>query len=174
VDKSLAARAHPPTVAGMTNEPRPVEIRFESDRDDSGWAPSPGEWLWAAALGRGRFRILNVPFYVPDICENDVVEADLNASGTWEFVRRIVWGGHVTVRLIFPAGGDFIAKVKAACKDLRSMGAHLGVMPGFVVVTVGMPPTAMVDAIKTYVTDGESKRRWRIEEVMVTEDWIAA
>jgi hypothetical protein len=64
-----------------------------------GWPPVAGECLWATPLGGNRYLIDNIPFFAAGIALNDTVEARIVPDGELEFVRRVIAGGHSTLRV---------------------------------------------------------------------------
>ncbi|MHC5021610.1 MAG: DUF4265 domain-containing protein [Planctomycetota bacterium] len=52
-----------------------VKIAFHLEVDEDGYPPVSVETLWAESLGGGRYRIDNIPFFVRDATDGDIVAA---------------------------------------------------------------------------------------------------
>ena len=69
---------------------------------DDGWPPIATESAWAERLEGNHLKVSNVPFFAVGVSCGDVVEAERNADGGWQFARVATPGGHSTVRLLVP------------------------------------------------------------------------
>lgn len=138
-----------------------VKIRFPLDpKDDQGYET---ETLWAEPLGNGRFRIVNVPFFVFGVSSDDIVHATRSRE-VYRFDEVVGRGGHSTYRIFlqddrsiqhdeFRQYWDPISKLGSTFENAND---HF--------VAVDIPPGA--DVSKTYklLEKGEKKGIWAFEE----------
>lgn len=73
------------------------------------------EQLWAREVSRGTFEICCIPFHPYDLPLGDIVETKEHS-----IVRRVVWGGHYTLRAFFPPQSGLQSEVE---RELRRHGA---------------------------------------------------
>lgn len=59
------------------------KVFFELLQDEDEWPPTKTEFLWGSPLGKGLFRLNNVPFFAPNVCLNDVVKTKKKHNVNW-------------------------------------------------------------------------------------------
>lgn len=74
------------------------------------------EQLWARQLGKNRFEICCIPFFLYDVALGDVVETDAN----YDLVRVVVPSGRFVFRVWF---GDSFYPRKEVADELSELGA---------------------------------------------------
>lgn len=151
-----------------------TKIRFRLEADESGWPPAESEGLWAEALGDGRFRVDNTPWFVRGVSTDDTVMAAPDADGVLWFVETLERSGHQTIRVIprvdGPLGGDQ-QLVLDAFAPLGVAGEGFGQALRIVALDIG--PDAHLAAVKKLCIDGEADGRRHYEEGSVTPEWLA-
>ena len=128
-------------------------VRFALVRDEDGRAPVDGwpppvdsEGLWASAMGGGRYRIENTPWFAQNLATYDLVEA-VEYEGIRWVMRKAEWSGHLTVRV-----------------------AHIDPV-AYQIAALDIPPDADYRAIIGRLRAGRSDGIWDYEESCVSTDW---
>jgi hypothetical protein len=73
------------------------KVYFELNQDDDGWPPYASECMWADTLGKCRYRLNNIPFFVEGVSFGDVVEAKIR-NGRACFVSLVEASLNSTLR----------------------------------------------------------------------------
>ena len=127
------------------------KVDFRLTKDEDGYPPSDWEGLWAEPAGAGRWRLDNIPFYVYDVSNRDVIAAE-EADGRLEFRKVLERGGHSTFRIIF----EDLATVKRVRDELRAMGCSTEGSNIKRLVSVDVKSGVSVDAVRAYLeAEGE-------------------
>lgn len=87
-----------------------VKVYFRLEQDEDGFPPAGVESLWAEPVDARHCRLDNVPFFVREVANRDVVEVREEEGNLW-FVRVTQEGGHGTIRVV--------AYDKARADDVR-------------------------------------------------------
>lgn len=129
----------------MTNEfeNTHVKILVRTEPVD-GYPPEEWEGLWATPMGRGRFKIDNIPFYARNLSCDDVVEARREGD-EYVFERVIDPSENSTIRVVLYDLADE-ANVR---RDLHALGCSIEGTgtPGLIAVNV--PKVALEDVLDT-------------------------
>jgi len=80
-------------------------IYFRLSKHADGYPLTSGETLWATAVGRGAYRIDNIPFFAIGVSLGDVIEAKA-IDGLLTFVKVRKRGGHATLRVAIVRDGS--------------------------------------------------------------------
>ena len=137
-------------------------ILFQLSQNEDGYPPLAAETMWATYLGEGAYRIDNIPFFATRVSFGDVIEADL-IDGRPTFTKVRERGGHSTLRVV--------AFDAATVPDLRSAIRELGCetelshLPRL--ISVDVPPSASLEALRAFLTAGAAQGRWDYEEADV-------
>ena len=134
-----------------------VVVKLEKDEDD--YPPADYEGLWALPVGEGLFRIDNVPFFARGIASGDIVSATVEQHEL-RFREVVRPSGHSTLRLIIYDEKD-VPAVRALLEQLGCTieRSHI---PGL--ISVDVPPTVPLVALKKTLDEGEAQERWGYEE----------
>jgi hypothetical protein len=136
------------------------KVVFRLERDEVGWPPAAAEGVWAFAVGGGRYRLDNTPFFATAVSWTDVVRARRGSDGQlWvEGVERR--GGHSTVRVIVRDRAD-LPRVR---DDLIGLGCTVEGFEQIRLLAVDLPPEVDLAAIRAYLAGGQTAGRWGFEE----------
>ena len=139
-----------------------MKIRFALPAEDQA-AGVGAENLWAAALGDGRYRIDNIPFYVYGISLDDVVHAE-EIGGRLVFREVVSRSGHSTYRILVKDsagfnGTDFTSLWPA----LEELGCSREVASRRW-IAIDVPPTTDVFSVYSILEAGEEQGVWTFEE----------
>jgi hypothetical protein len=93
------------------------KMTFPLDKDEEGYPPDDFETLWVEKLGRDKYRIDNIPFYVRNIAPNDIVLGISNDNLLW-YKSTISKSNSSVVRIVFYRSGE----VEKVLSDLQLMG----------------------------------------------------
>jgi hypothetical protein len=137
-----------------------VRVRVELEPAGSG----PREdWLWAEALGSGRFRVESCPFFAYGISRNDVVQAAERAGDESPLLDAVVEkSGHRTLRIALDPGVEMTdGTVQGLLERLLELGCtHEALRPKLVAVDVPAEvDVAVVIALLQVVAD-EGRLLW--------------
>jgi len=135
-----------------------VRVTFHLDPQE--WHGSATERLWAEALGEGRYRLRNSPFYAFDVSAEDVVLAR-EEGGALEFSAVVARGGHSTYRLILTKGMD--ERFGAQWRPLAALGCSYEQGPG-TLLSVDVSPTSDIYDVYEGLEDGARAEVWDFEE----------
>lgn len=103
----------------MTTPGEMVKISFRIDPERGGGIE--GESLWAERVGTNRFRIANIPVYVPGVSFRDVVFGRRRRDGVLVFAGVSLRGGHSTV-WVAPRVEPDTEAVRSRWAQLRELG----------------------------------------------------
>lgn len=136
----------------MTDEPFPkVKVLFRLPEPQEiapgfEWPLMRTESVWAQEVGKGRFKIDNIPFFANEISYEDVVSARSNGSNDLWFSRVLQRSGNSTFRVIMNSK-DQRAKEDAASifSILKSVGCEIE-WAHEELVAINVPKSAFNDA----------------------------
>jgi hypothetical protein len=145
-----------------------VRVAFDLVRQD-GWPPVAVETIWCEPLGRGRYKVDNIPFFIRLLAVDDVV----NAKGRGDDLRRFTglaqYAGHCTIRLI-PADPVDVPAIRAELVELGCTSEFDG---GHRLIAIDIPPAADIPAVKRAIL-AAAGGRWEYEEGSISAGWISA
>lgn len=121
------------------------------------------ENLWAMKLGRDKFKLDNIPFYVYGVSSGDIVTAEM-ADGRLVFRRVVERGGHSTYRLLVKDEAGFESEhFKRLRVQLEKLGCSYEVAKRRW-IAVDVPPDTDVFAVYKLLESGEGAGDWDFEE----------
>ena len=156
------------STSSPSGDARKVKVHFGLAQGEDGYPPASVESLWATALGRGRFRIDNIPFFVCGVSSFDIVTAQERSDGVPWFETLAEASGHSTIRVtIFRDSIDSRPRderVQELRASLRKIGcpSELSHIPGF--FSVDVPPEVSYHTVKQVLANGAKRRLWDFEE----------
>lgn len=130
----------------------------------------PGEWpgleaenMWAEPLKSGKYRVVNIPFYVYGVSAEDVVDAT-SIDGVLSFTRVAERGGHSTYRLLLEDGiGITDSRFISHWIPLESMGCSFeGANSRWLAVDV--PPQTDIYEVYSQLENGQNHGVWSFDE----------
>ena len=134
------------------------------------WPPVTAERVWAVPLGEDRYRVVNVPWFVFGVAEDDIVRAVLDKDEQWpHFVEFIEWAGNYVIRLI-PTGENTEQHIMDAFAELGITGEAMGGDP-LSMVALNVPANADLTSIKELMLAGKADGRWDYEEAAIDDRW---
>jgi uncharacterized protein DUF4265 len=137
-------------------------ILFQLSQNEDGYPPLAVETMWATYVGEGAYRIDNIPFFATRVSLGDVIEADL-IDGRPTFARVRERGGHSTLRVVaFDAAT--VPEVRSAIQEL-GCATELSHLPRL--ISVDVPPSASLEALRAFLAAGAAQGRWDYEEADV-------
>lgn len=134
-----------------------VKILFKYDSDVASHYEI--ESLWALPHEDG-YQIDNIPFYVREIADGDIVTAQRGPDGELWYEKLAKPSGHSTIRLWFARAED----VQKTREELRALGcaSELSELPRLVAVDV--PPDVPYSAVRAKLEQGEREGLFEFEE----------
>lgn len=104
VPKARPAVSHSVRTAfhGIRYRRMAFHLPVEDDDPDHPWPPYAVETMWVEALGKDRYRVDNIPFFVKPLAVNDIVRGQRSdpSSDLVLFSSRLEWSGRSTVRIV--------------------------------------------------------------------------
>jgi hypothetical protein len=120
------------------------------------------ESVWAEKVG-DNYKILNVPFFAPNIAYGDIVKVETD-DGVLYFDELLEESGHSTIQMIIfdKANQSEIEKnlIKLGC-DWES--SHIKNY-----ISVDIPPTISYTAVKKYLNNGRLENRFDYKEACLS------
>ena len=151
-----------------TPEEGHVRIHFDLVQDDQGYPPPSSETLWALPVGRSRFRLDNIPFFVCGVSCFDIIEARMDASGHFKYSRLLNPGGHSTLRVIFydqPGDAPSVQeRVQELRKRLQDLGCSSEISHVSGLISVDVPPEVALAEVRSILDEGQGRELWDYEE----------
>ena len=163
----MTPRSYPLT-SSPSGDARRVKVHFELVQDEDGYPPAAVESVWATALGQGRFRLDNIPFFVYGVSCFDIVLAQERDDGALWFDTLAEASGHSTIRVtIFRDSSDRRPRderVEELRADLRKLGcdSERSHIPGL--FSIDVPPEVPLRPVKETLERGKDKGFWDYEE----------
>jgi hypothetical protein len=144
---------------GSVNTDDMVKIVFKLEKDEDDYPPADYESVWALPLEEGLFQIDNIPFFVTGIALGDVVSA-ISDGDELRFQEVVRPSGHSTLRLIIYDKSE-VPTVRKLLEErgCTSEGSHI---PGL--ISVDVPPSVSLAALRAMLDEGEAQERWGYEE----------
>ena len=101
------------------------------------------ETPWAIALGKGLYKLDNIPFFAYGLSADDVVEAAAESDGFLAFTRVVKPSGNRTIRIAFK---DKVSKTEPLLVQLNDMG--VGWEGAFSkLIALNVPPELDIDRV---------------------------
>lgn len=137
----------------------PDLIRIVFELDAHAWHGSATERLWAEAVGGGRYRLRNSPFFASDVSVNDVVFGELR-DGEVHYKGVSIRGGHSTYRIIVASSVENRGFLEYWA-PLQALGCTY---ESGRVLAVDVPSTVDIHAVYRLLEAGEKSGVWDFEE----------
>lgn len=136
-----------------------VKVVFKLGKDEDDYPPADYESLWAVPVGEGLFQLDNIPFFANEVALGDVVSA-VPMGGELRFQEVVRPSGHSTLRLII-YDKEEVPAVRKLLEERGcvSEGSHI---PGL--ISVDVPPSVSLAALRPILDEGEAQERWGYEE----------
>ena len=138
------------------------KVYFHLQQDEDGYPPQEWESLWAKEIEPGLFQIDNIPFFVQDVSDEDVVSTEVR-DGELHFKQLIRLSGHSVLRVLLYDVKD----VDWLRGELRKIGCSSELSHIACLISVGVPPTASLDLVRQFLDQGEKEERWGYEEASI-------
>ena len=135
----------------MSKEQEPVQIQFYDP--DIGY-----ENLWANRLGKNKYRIESIPFFIYGVSRHDIVAASPDDEGRLQFGKVLERSGNRTLRA---RSGDFIADAqfrKKVTKTLKELGSDVEELRSRL-LAVNVPADVNLQTVTNYLTN-DAKVSW--------------
>jgi len=151
-----------------SGDARKIRVHFDLVQDEDGYPPASVETLWATALGKGRFRIDNIPFFVCGVSCFDIVSGKKRADGAIWFEGLAEESGHSTIRVKIARDSidmrSMDARVEELRADLRKLGcdSERSHIPGL--FSIDIPPESPYQPVKEILENGDNRGLWDYEE----------
>ena len=164
---------------GTPIEPSPTSIDGRGERiplvyrlvaDDHGWPPVDAEKLWVAPQGHDLFRIDNIPFFVQNLAQGDVVRA-VPVSGYLLPLSRVSWGGNRTVRIRPRPRGPIGEDLQVIFDLFVPLGVEAEGDPRHLLAALNVPAPIDPTPIRELLQQGTSDGWWDHEESCVDPGW---
>jgi Domain of unknown function (DUF4265) len=150
------------------HEPGLVRINFKLIQNSDGYPPVTNETLWAVPLGKGQFRVDNIPFFVCGVSCFDIVSAREGDDGMLRFKVLTKMGGHSTIRVNFYRESSDRRPIEQRTKELRDRLRNIGCsselshLPGL--ISIDIPPQVQLRPVISMLDDGLKRGLWDYEE----------
>ena len=145
-----------------SNLAKKIKIRFQIQPSQG--VPYAVETIWAEHEGEGRYRLLNIPFFVFDVSAGDIVETKEADGEIRDFSRVAKRGGHSTYRLYLQGGRN------VRDPDFARLWSQILSLGGSYenandrLVAVDLPPDSNVSEIYRIFEAGQEEGVWAFEE----------
>jgi uncharacterized protein DUF4265 len=140
-----------------------VKIGFPMMRDHDNWPPYEKEWVWASPLGDDLFQLDNSPWYVRGVSWKDIVRAELDADGCWNFIEVVTASRHSTIRVFAMEATE--AEMQELLSKLNRLGCTYEGESGLKsMIAIDIPPESDYSPIVALLKEGESAEKWGYEE----------
>ncbi|MDC0711105.1 DUF4265 domain-containing protein [Stigmatella sp. ncwal1] len=139
-----------------------VKIVVALERDEDDYPPVEYENLWSTPVGKGLFRVDNIPFFAHSIALGDLVAATPE-GGALRFKEVVQASGHSTLRLIVYDE----AEVPKILEHFRQKGclSERSHIPGLIALDV--PPAVSLAGLQRELELGQAQERWDYEEACI-------
>jgi hypothetical protein len=138
---------------------RKLRFNFESDA----WHGRASETLWVEAVGNGKYRLRNSPFFAKGLSFQDIVIAR-EEDQELIYVSTMVSSGHSTYRATLRDGGSRPLFDKY-WEPLQKLGCTFeSASPAINLISIDVPPSADIRAVYRLLETGESDQVWEFEE----------
>ncbi len=138
-----------------------VKVTFDLAPD--AWHGNATESVWAEALGEGRYRIRNVPFYARGIAVSDIVIATA-IEGRLHFKQVLLRSGHSTYRAFLGENVDLDSpRFRTVWMPLEQLGCTLERATTHL-LAIDIPPSADLQVAYRLLEAGETAGVWEFEE----------
>lgn len=147
-----------------------MKIRFDLTQGADGYPPATSENLWAIDIGRGRYQIDNIPFFVMGVSCFDVISAAKDADGLFCCGGLLEEKGHSTIRVIQldNAGAESIetrSKELRSALEARGCSTEQSHIPRL--ISVDVPPEVDFQSIRSFLQKGSEDGLWDYEEAAI-------
>ena len=132
----------------MTTTHNRTKIEFRLTRDADGYPPFDWEGIWAEPCGDDRWRLDNVPFFVYDVNNRDVVTVE-RVDAKLVFADVVERGGHQTLRIIF----EDLSTVDAVRTKLAQLGCSTEASNSRRLVAVDVKPDVVMSDVRAYLDE---------------------
>ncbi|HZH76357.1 MAG TPA: DUF4265 domain-containing protein [Archangium sp.] len=117
------------------------------------------EAMWVIRRDEG-YEIDNIPFYVKELAQGDVVAGRQDESGLFWFSELVRPSGHSTIQLWF----SHEEEVESVREALRQMGCASEVSDLPRLVAVDVPPDVPYEKVKAFLEQCEHAGRFEYQE----------
>lgn len=127
-------------------------------KPSDGYPPEEWEGLWAIPLGKGLFKIDNIPFYAKNLSCDDIVEA--KKDGDAYFFERVVRPSeNSTIRVVLYD----LAEEGGVRNELSNLGCSIEGTgtPGLIAVNI---PKKNIDRVVGFLKDAFAEQKLDFEE----------
>jgi len=138
------------------------KLFFHLEIDEDGYPPASTESLWAIQQGE-HLVVDNIPFFARGVSCGDIVSFDLE-DGDRYFREVVQDSGHSTVRMIIY---DREKRMSAVCARLEELGCQWEQSPYPSLIAVDVPPTANIDALRSFLDAGIKDESFEYEEAKI-------
>jgi hypothetical protein len=130
------------------------------------WHGHSTEALWAEKLGRGRYRILNAPFFAKGISYADVVSAKKNSRGQLAFDEVAKRGGFSSIHLVAKASKESTKAFTTLFSALKKLGIEYerGDWGDVVAFALNVPPETDIGRVYAILEKGRLTNLWDWEQ----------
>lgn len=158
---------HEPTVLhGNRYRRMAFHLPVEDDDPDHPWPPYAVETMWVEALGKDRYRVDNIPFFVKPLAVNDIVRgqrSDPSSDLVW-FSSRLEWSGRSTVRIVVFSDEDEILST------LSDMGCSYERLRQ--IIAVDISDGEVVERAHAYLTGKALSGALELEEACLPDSFL--
>lgn len=148
---------------------RRLKLVYRLVPDEHGWPPVDAERLWVAALGDELFQVDNVPFFVQNLSQGDVVRA-VPVNGYLFPLGRVRWSGNRTVR-VRPFVSGPVPTVAAVFDHFNQLGVEGEGNESYNLAALHVAAEVPPGPVRSLLAHGAAERWWDYEESCVDAAW---
>ncbi|QQS40652.1 MAG: DUF4265 domain-containing protein [Acidobacteriota bacterium] len=134
------------------------KIFFYLPTDDDGYPPYSYESLWAEKIRDDTYRIENIPFFVRELCVDDIVAVS-DEDGSLYFQEVLEYSRHNTVRVVVIEE----ERTTHLISGFRKLGLAFEGLDNYLFAIDIDDPEKMAQ-LANFLADGEEKGWWEYEE----------
>lgn len=155
---------------GAQVDPRDrVPLVYRLVPDAKGWPPVEAEKLWAAPLGFESYRIDNIPFFVQNLAQGDIVRAVPVGGYLLPLSRRSA--GNRTIRIRPHPYGPLAGDPTEVFDRFIPLGVEGERSEPYNLVALNVPADVPASPVRTLLWDGAREGLWDYEEACIDDAW---
>jgi hypothetical protein len=141
------------------------KVLFRLEKDSEGYPPNDWESLWATELGKNKYAVDNIPFFVRGISLGDKVSTSSHGNEL-HFEHVDEFSNHSVLRVIVFESSDESELIDQLVQfGCEYEGSHIEGLIAF-----DLPPTVDYYMVVRYLQRGEDDGKWEYEEASIRHE----
>ena len=141
------------------------KILFRLEKDEDGYPPDDWESVWAIELSSELYRIANIPFFIYNISDGDIVRA-AEMDGELLFDQMVKPSGNSVIRVVVVDP----SRVQQLRDELENLNCYSELSHIKRLIAVDIPPEVSIGLVRTLLDEGEKQEIWSYEESSLRHD----